>query len=161
MMDLFDECLRVIDSFNQEGVEYVVIGGVAINLHGLVRATEDLDIFVRPDPQNIVRLRTALRRIWDDPCIDDITTEDLCGEYPTIRYGPPQGNLYLDLLTRIGETVHFDDLEAVEQKFEGVTIRFASPATLYRMKRGTVRPRDHADAAALAQAFHLGPEEES
>ena len=85
MTDVFDECLRVIAAFNAEGVDYVVIGGVAVNLHGLIRATEDLDVFVRPDAENIARLRRALRRVWDDPCIDEITAEDLGGDYPSVR----------------------------------------------------------------------------
>ena len=40
--DLLDKTLEVIRGLNDEDVDYVVIGGVALNLHGLVRATEDL-----------------------------------------------------------------------------------------------------------------------
>lgn len=160
MADLLDECLRVIESLNDERVDYVVIGGVAINFHGLIRATEDIDIFIRPDPQNVARLRAALKRLWDDPAIDEITAEDLCGEYPSIRYGPPTGDLYLDILTRIGEAVEYEDLEVVVRDIDGVSVRIASPATLYRMKRNTVRPLDHADAAALAREFDLETEDE-
>lgn len=53
------DALRVIRSLNEAGVEYVVVGGVAVNVHGLVRATEDLDLFVKPDAENIARLRRA------------------------------------------------------------------------------------------------------
>jgi hypothetical protein len=56
--------LRVIASMNEAGVEYVIVGGVAMSLLGLVRATEALDVFIRPDPQNIERLRRALRSVW-------------------------------------------------------------------------------------------------
>lgn len=76
-MDAIDDALEVIASLNRANVDYVVVGGVALNLHGLLRATEDLDIFVRPDPENIARLRDALRRVWDDPDIDQITATDL------------------------------------------------------------------------------------
>lgn len=41
---------------------------------------------------------------------------------------------------------------------EGVPVRVATPRTLYAMKRGTVRPRDHADAAALQEKFHMEDE---
>ena len=154
-MDALDDALRVIASLNEAGVDYVVIGGVAMNLHGLVRATEDLDVFIRPDAENVERLRRALRALWTDPSIEEITAEDLCGEYPAVRYGPPEGTLYLDILTRLGEATRFNDLEAEDREADGVRVRVATPRTLYRMKRDTVRPIDHADAAALRAAFGL------
>src|SRR5688572_6300196 len=97
---------------NAEGVDYVVVGGVAMNLHGVVRATEDLDVFIRPDAANVEKLRRALKAVWTDPSIDEITAEDLCGEYPAVRYGPPEGDFYLDILTRLGEATSYADLES-------------------------------------------------
>jgi len=152
-MDALDDALRVIASLNREAVDYVVVGGVALNVHGLVRATEDLDVFVRPEGENISRLRKALRSVWDDPEIDQITADDLCGPYPAIRYGPPEGAFYLDILTRLGSATSFADLESEEKEIQGVRVRVATPRTLYRMKKGTVRPIDHADAHALRAAF--------
>jgi hypothetical protein len=154
-VDALDDAVRVIASLNDANVDYVVVGGVALNLHGLVRATEDLDIFVRPDPDNIDRLRDALRRVWNDPDIDQITADDLCGDYPAVRYGPPEGTLYLDILTRLGEATAFDDLEVEVKNAQGVPVRLATPRTLYRMKKDTVRPIDHSDANALRVAFEL------
>lgn len=158
-MDALDDVLRVVASLNEARVDYVVVGGVALNVHGLVRATEDLDVFVRPEPENIERLRSALRAVWTDPEIDKITAEDLCGDYPAVRYGPPEGTLYLDILTRLGEATLFSDLEAEEKEIEGVRVRVATPKTLYRMKKDTVRPIDHADVLALRAAFDLGEDE--
>ncbi len=157
--DILDKTLEVIARLNDEEVEYVVIGGVALNLHGLVRATEDLDVFVRPQSDNIAALRRALRRVWDDPEIEQITAEDLCGSYPAVRYGPPDGSLPLDILTRLGELARFDDLEYEVVEVEGVAIRVATPKTLLWLKAHTIRPQDHADAAALRIAFDFEPEE--
>lgn len=159
MQNSFDQALRVISSLNRHHVDYVVIGGIALNVHGIVRATEDLDIFVRPKPENIERLRKALRDLWDDPDLEDITAEDLCGDYPAVRYGPPEGTLYLDILTRLGELVTFDDLEVERREVDGVEVSVASPKTLYRLKRDTVRPIDRADASALRRTFELDEEE--
>lgn len=150
-----DDALRVIGSLNDAGVDYAVVGGVAMNVHGLIRATVDLDVFVRPDPENIERLRRAPKRVWADPDIDQITAEDLCGDYPTVRYGPPEGDLYLDILTRLREATLFADLQIQVKVIEGVPVRVATPQSLYRMKKNTVRPIDHADALALRSAFDL------
>ena len=154
-MESLDEVLQVIQAFNDEGVDYVVVGGVAVNLHGLVRATEDLDVFVRPNADNIARVRRALASVWDDPDIQQIRAEDLCGDYPAVRYGPPTEAFYLDILTRLGEATSFADLEVEEKAVGAVRVRLATPQTLYRMKKDTVRPIDHADAAALRAAFGL------
>jgi hypothetical protein len=158
-VDALDDALRVIASLNRAGVDYVVVGGTALNLHGLVRATEDLDVFVRPDPENIERLRAALKAVWPDPEIDQITADDLCGEYPAVRYGPPEGDLYLDIMTRLGDATRFSDLRAEDKEVAGVRVRLATPGTLYRMKRDTVRPIDRADALALRAAFDVDREE--
>ena len=156
--DLLSASLRVIAAMNREQVDYAVIGGVAMNIHGLVRATEDLDVFVRPEASNIERLRAALRSVWEDPDIEEITADDLCGDYPAVRYGPPEGSLYLDILTRLGELACFDDLEIVDVDVEGVMVRVASPRTLRWLKKDTVRAVDHADAEALRRAFGLEEE---
>lgn len=158
-MDDLEEALRIIESFNQSGVEYAIFGGVALNLHGIIRATEDLDVFVRAESSNIERLRTALRAVWNDPEIDGITAEDLLGEYPAVRYGPPDGNIYLDIVTRLGDAFGWKDLEVESKIIEKVNVRVVSPATLYRMKKDTVRPQDRADAAALAREFDVGKQE--
>lgn len=158
MDDPFDRALQVLESLNKSNVEYAVFGGVALNIHGIVRATEDLDVFVRPDPTNIERLRTALRQVWNDPEIDGITAEDLCGEYPAVRYGPPDGTLYLDIVTRLGEAFAWKDLDLETVTIQDVKVKVVTPRMLYRMKKDTVRPLDRADAAALQRAFGLDEE---
>jgi hypothetical protein len=136
-------------------VRYIVCGGVAINLLGLARATQDLDLFVEPTEENIERLKTALRAVFADPCIDEILASDLLGDYPAVQYVPPQGDFHIDVLTRQGEAVRFEDLEAARVPFGGLSVPVATPATLYRMKKDTVRPKDWADAAALRRLFGL------
>jgi len=80
---------QVLAALEHERAEYVVFGAVALALHGLPRATEDLDLFIAPDRDNIERVKAALRSVFHDPSIDEITADDLLGEYPAIQYGPP------------------------------------------------------------------------
>ena len=152
MIDL-DRLLALVRALNREGVDYAVVGAVALGLHGLARATEDLDLFVRPTPDNVVRLKRALSAVWSDPDIDTIDAGDLAGEYPTIRYGPPDGSFTLDLLSRLGERFRYEDIETTTLMLEGEPVQAATPRMLYVMKRDTLRPLDHADAAALRRTF--------
>lgn len=151
----FDKFLEVLRALAREGVDYVLVGAVALGVHGIVRATEDVDLFIRPDGENVERLKRALRSVWDDPDIAGITADDLAGEYSTVRYGPPGEGFVIDLLSRLGSAFAFEDLESEMVSVEGVPARVATPATLYRMKRGTLRPIDRADAAALREKFGL------
>jgi len=127
-----------------------------MGLHGLVRATEDIDLFIKPTPDNVERLRAALAAAYDgDPHVHEISTDDLLGEYPAVRYYPPSGDLYFDILTRLGEFATFDSIERESKDVEGTLVWVATPAALHRLKKGTVRAKDHQDAAALRQRFGL------
>ena len=145
----------VLSALEKEGVHYVIFGAVALNLHGLARATEDLDIFIEADRENIEKLCVALRSVFEDPHIDEITAEDLLGDYPAIQYIPPQGGFHIDILTRLGEVWKFHDLETQRIDLDGLQVPVVTPRTLYEMKKGTVRPKDWGDAAQLREFFHL------
>jgi hypothetical protein len=151
----FESVQRVLAAFERERVEYVVFGAVAINLLGLPRATEDLDVFIAPDEANIERLKKALRSVFTDPSIEEIEAQDLLGEYPAVQYVPPEGTFYIDILTRLGEAFRYEDITSLRIDFGGLTVSVATPETLYRMKKDTVRPKDWGDAEALRRRFDL------
>lgn len=150
-----DEILRVLRAFEAAGLEYVLIGATAMGFHGVVRATEDVDLMIRATADNVERLRAALRAVYGDPQIDQISAADLLGDYPAVRYYPPTGDLYFDVITRLGEAVSFGSVDAETKLADGVAVRVATPTALYRMKKGTVRAKDHQDAAVLRQRFQL------
>jgi Nucleotidyl transferase AbiEii toxin, Type IV TA system len=160
-MEFVEGFLRLVRHLNREGVAYVLVGGAAMNVHGLVRATEDIDLFIQPTEDNIARLRAALHATWDDPAIDEITASDLCGEYPAIRYGPPKATLYLDLISRLGEATRYENLRFQTVNVRGEHVRVATPGALHRMKRNTVRPIDRADADSLQRVFNCEGDDET
>ena len=154
----YEATKRVPQAFEREGVRYVVFGAAALNFHGLPRFTEGLDLFIAPTSDNVARVRRALHAVFDDPSIDQIDEHDLLGDYPAIQYVPPDGTFHIDLLTRLGQAFAFDDLEIARLPFDDLTISVASPRTLYRMKRATVRLKDRADAELLRERFGLDEE---
>ncbi|GMU55739.1 MAG: hypothetical protein AMXMBFR33_48850 [Candidatus Xenobia bacterium] len=143
-------------ALEKEEVAYVLVGGLALFAQGLPRVTYDIDLFIQASVPNVERLKAALRSVYDDPSIEEIQAADLCGEQGgVVRYGPPEGDYVIDILGRLGEMWVYEDLEAQWIEVQGVRLRVATPRTLFRMKRATVRPQDQADAAALAMKFQL------
>jgi predicted nucleotidyltransferase len=151
-----DEILRVLRAFNDAGLEYTLIGATAMGVHGLVRATEDIDLFIKATPENIERLRAALRAAYEqDQSVGDISAADLLGDYPAVRYYPPTGDLYFDILTKLGDFATFDTVDRELKEVSGIRVPVATPAALYRMKKDTVRAKDRQDATALRERFQL------
>ncbi|MDP2319283.1 MAG: nucleotidyl transferase AbiEii/AbiGii toxin family protein [Acidobacteriota bacterium] len=151
----YDILLRVLAALEARGVRYAIFGAVALNMHGLARFTEDLDLFVAPDRANIEQLKAALHDTFNDPTIDEISADDLLGDYPAVQYVPPDGTFHLDILTRLGHAFQFSDLETERVPFDGLTATVVTPIMLYRMKRDTVRLKDKADAQLLRERFGI------
>ncbi len=155
----FTAVKQVLAAFERNGVRYAVFGATALNLHGLARFTEDLDVFVAPDRENIDRLKSALFSVFADPEIEGITADDLMGDYPAVKYIPPTGAFYLDILTRLGEAFAYETLETERVAFDDLQVTVVTPRTLYRMKKDTVRLQDKADAQVLRERFSLREDE--
>jgi len=151
----FDRVLKVVEAFNREGVDYKVFGGAAVNFHGLVRTTDDADFFVDPSPENVQKIKRALRSIWDDPNLDEIQDDDMLGDYPSFNYNPPDETFWIDVVSRLGEAFKYADLDAEWHEIKGVKVRVVTPQVLYRMKIDTMRPKDKMDAFNLKEKFQL------
>ena len=150
-----EDVRRVLEALERAGVRYAVFGAIAMAAHGLDRATRDLDLFIASDTDNVERLKQALLSVFDDPSIGEISAEELQGEYPVVQYGPPGVDYTIDIVSRLGDAFTFEDLEIVEVDVGATLLHVVSPATLYRMKRDTLRPRDRDDAERLRRAFDL------
>jgi len=133
----FDAFLQVLAALDAYEVEYILVGGVAVIFHGMERLTRDIDVFVKPVPDNIARLRKALYSIFEDPAIEEITSQELQA-YPVIRYGTPN-DFYIDIMTQLGQAITYDDLEHEIIEYQGIPIRIATPKTLYDLKNSMFR----------------------
>lgn len=106
-------------------------------------------------PENVARIKRALRSIWDDPFLDEIQDGDFIGAYPSFTYEPPDELFGIDVVSRLGEAFAYKDLEAETHELSGVLVHLVTPETLYRMKRDTVREIDKIDALNLRKRFKL------
>lgn len=151
----------ILAELDRAGVEFLVIGGVAVGFHGYVRATKDVDVVPDPDPQNIQRLAELLREL--DAEIEG--AEDFKGEELPDPLDPEAlglgGNWVLrtrlgrfDIMQWIGESPLWEMLSpaAIEAEIDGLSIKFASYEDLVTLKEMAGRPEDLADLQRLRQA---------
>lgn len=148
--DLFARFLDIMRALSGEKAEYVLIGGFAVILHGLSRLTADIDIFIKPEAENLDRVRKALKKVFpEDNEIDSLSLQDL-RDYAVVRFGT-EDDFYIDLIADIGEMFRYEDLEWEVREVAGAQVRIATPETLLRMKKDTIRPEDQRDARFLAE----------
>jgi hypothetical protein len=131
-------------------VEFLLVGGWAVAVHGHGRATDDLDVFIRASPDNAKRVFAALQR-FGAPLQSHGVTEGLFAEP---RYGYRMGRkpLLIELLTTI-DGVEFDEAarDSVAVSVGDLTIPVIGRAALLANKRAAGRPKDLADLEALQQ----------
>ena len=147
--DLFKRFLDVIEALEKEKVEYILIGGFAMVLYGMPRATQDLDLFIKMKKENIEKLRKALFGLFYDKDISEITYSEIA-DYNVIRYGTQEG-FYIDVLTKLGTAFSYEDLKFNEINVDGHQIKIASLDTLYKLKEKTFRAIDKTDLIFLRQ----------
>ena len=145
----FKELLSVL---NEQHVKYLVVGAYAVSVHAQPRATQDLDILVRPDPDNARAIFTALAKFGAP--LQGMTPADFAEPGPFFRMGhAPVG---VDILTEI-PGVDFDAawprrVEDVIDPATGLKASFLSRETFITAKLATGRPQDLADVDAIRKA---------
>jgi predicted nucleotidyltransferase len=130
-------------------VEFIVVGGVAVTLHGYVRLTEDVDILIDRTPENITRLLDALAS-YGEGFARELSMEDFADEEGAIRIVEETEQSQIDIFTLLSG-LRFADLigDAPSFTVAGRTIRYASKPALLRLKGGSSRDKDRIDVAAL------------
>jgi hypothetical protein len=130
-------------------VQFIVVGGVAVTLHGYVRLTEDVDILIEPSEENVSRLLAALAD-FGQGFARELSTADFTDDEGAIRIVEESEQSQLDVFTRMSG-LRFADLIGDADSFDlgNRPIRYASKAALIRLKGNSSRDKDRIDAAAL------------
>jgi len=138
--------ISLLAAFLAAKVEYAVVGGVAVNAHGYVRATNDLDIFIRPTEENACAAFNALRSLGVP--LEGLTPADLRNDEENLRFGPEED--HIDILASIGD-MPFDQVwsNRIETPVGGLSVPFISKHDLIENKRQVGRLRDLADVEEL------------
>ncbi|MEI6239516.1 MAG: hypothetical protein WCR51_03940 [Planctomycetia bacterium] len=139
---------EMLNALSAEGAEVLVVGAYAVAGHGLPRATGDIDLWVRPTPENAARVWRALERFGAPR--SRLTPASFTEPDIVYQIGLPPNRI--DILTTI-DGVAFADAwaERVIRTVDGVTFPMISKHHLLANKRATGRPQDLADVARLEE----------
>ncbi len=136
----------LLSTFNAHRVDYLVVGAHALAAHGHVRATGDLDVWIKAEPANARRVLEALRAFGAP--LQDLSEADLtrAGTMFQISVAP----LRIDILTGI-DGVAFDEawVDRLTARFADLSVPVLSANHLIRNKRAVGRAQDLADVEWL------------
>ena len=151
MIELADDFRDLLVELHDAGAAFAVVGGHAVAFHGHPRATKDLDILVRADDENAVRVYRALAAFGAPLSAFAVKVDDFAAYDGVLQIGLPPYRI--DILNRV-QGVTFDEVVADGASFEiaGRTIPIIGRAALVKNKRAVGRAQDLADVEALERA---------
>lgn len=147
---------RIFAALDERAVEYVVVGGLAVQVHGHVRTTNDLDLIPEPSRGNLARLADALNDLGArvlNPGSESLEIDATMLPRATLwQFATAAGDI--DVLHDAPGAASFAELRrrALEVRLGERRIPFAGREDLIRMKRAAGRPVDLSDIAALEPA---------
>ncbi len=145
---LISEFEKLLAGLARSGVDFAVVGGVAVILNGYPRMTTDADIIVHPSSENLHRLLQFLGN-WGEGYARELKIEDFAIDHGAIRV---MEDFDLDIFVKMtGKTI--DDFRPNLRYFEsdGVSIAYLSPADLIFLKEGSWREKDQLDVSAMKE----------
>ncbi|HEV8543846.1 MAG TPA: DUF6036 family nucleotidyltransferase [Verrucomicrobiae bacterium] len=137
---------KLLVALARAGVDFAVVGGVAVSLNGFVRATDDVDIIVADGSENIRKLLECLVH-WGEGWARELKVEEFVPQEGSIRI---MEDFDLDLFTRMrGKSLEDFRPRLKTLQTAGVKIRYLAPEDLIYLKQQSWREKDRVDVAAL------------
>lgn len=133
----------------EAGIQFIVVGGLAVSMQGYVRLTEDVDVLLENSIQNVGRFLDCLSH-YGEGFAGELTPEDFTDEEGAIRIVEETESCQIDVFT-VMAGFHYPDIITDADFFPvgSHQIPFASKASLIRWKGNSVREKDQLDAMAL------------
>jgi predicted nucleotidyltransferase len=147
-MDIQPDFRELLTLLNDHKVEYLIVGGYALAFHGAPRFTGDIDILVRPGPENAKRVLSALAAFGFR--FSNLTVEDFQNPNKVVQLGVPP--VRIDLITSISG-VSWEEAEAHKSPgtFGDVPVNYIGREQYIANKRAAGRKKDLADIEALGE----------
>jgi hypothetical protein len=162
-MNIFE---KIFKQFNASKIKYLVVGGVAVNLHGYVRFTGDLDLLILLEEKNLKKVGKVLHKLGyrERLPVSIMSLKDgkqvkswlKDKNMKAFSFVPPKNNpLQIDIV--IEESLKFDKIikDKVTKRIDNVSIPVVSIDQLIKMKRRADRQQDIADLEALIKLKKL------
>jgi hypothetical protein len=152
---------KIFSALNAANVRYLVAGGLAVNAHGYVRYTKDVDFVLHMAPDNIERAMNALIALGYKPNIP-VTVKQFADPAQRQQWITQKGMQVFQLWSDqhketpidifVAEPFPFDDeyqRALIKPLYGEIEVRFVSIPTLIKMKQAANRPQDQIDIEHL------------
>jgi hypothetical protein len=150
----------ILAELTEEGVDFLIIGGVAVGYHGHVRATKDVDVVPKPDRENYARLASALKKLeaqvegaqdFEEAELPDPLDPSVLAQRGNWVLHTRLGRL--DIMQWQGEEPLWEKLEgsAIADQIAELPVRVVSYEDLLALKEDAARPEDLIDLARLRE----------
>jgi hypothetical protein len=145
-MEIQQDFRDLLELFNSNKVEYIIVGGYALAFHGAPRYTGDIDIYVKPDTANADLIMTALDKFGFGSV--GLAAADFVKSGQVIQLGVPP--VRIDIITSIGG-VSWEEAFAgrVAGKYGDIKVHYIGRNQFIKNKRAVGRKKDLADIEAL------------
>jgi len=139
---------RLLAGLARNGVDFAVVGGIAVILNGYPRVTLDVDILANSSPENLRKLLKSLES-WGEGWARELKIEDFAVEEGAIRVSE---TFDLDIFVKMRGKM-LDDFRSNLRYFEseGTRIAYLPPADLIFLKEGSWREKDRFDVSAMKE----------
>ena len=163
--------IEVFEALYKAKIKYLVVGGTAVNLHGVPRLTYDIDLIISTDRENVISLNKTLKslgyvplhpvnpdNLWDINIVSDWIKNKNMTAFSFYHKKEPRK--VIDIV--VAHPLDFNKAlkRAVVKKANGIKIFVASIDDVIKMKKVSGRPKDLSDAEMLREAKKMPGQED-
>ncbi len=152
-----EDIYKFFENLEAAGVRYLLVGGFAMAFHGYVRATHDLDLWIKDEPQNLEKLKLVFKQSGVIG-IEQVKNIQLVAGFTEFKVG--ESGFVVDPMTNLKAFNAYDFDECFERakpgEFKGIKFKVIHALDLLKEKEATNRPKDQADIDHLKDLKNRG-----
>ena len=142
----------ILSIFREEKVEFILVGAFALGVHGIPRATGDIDLFIRPERENAERVYKSLMRFGAP--LSGINPQDFSTADLIFQIGLPPRRI--DIITSISGVTYDEAFsDHITADVDGIPVPVISTENLIRNKLESARDKDLLDVKVLKKHLKL------